>query len=433
MRRLAPLGLAVASALLALIALDRLVAMLDLGYAAARGRPGEDRLLVREEFAVHVRLNALGFREPRLPSPKPAGVRRAVALGDSFTQGFGVEASEAWPALLESRLAGGDSGGRWEVLNLGVPGTNPRDALEHLRAPGLAYAPDVVVVLVMGNDVQDRWVQRRFGVAFGADVLREARRAVLAPASRWSALPQRVLPALYPLVWTRLASLRTATAATAPRAASARAAAVPAAATPEPDADATASAAAVFRELAARFEGTDAAIARWTALPASARAALAPVLIGTVPLDADAAADPYLRTMALVAPRLFADAVLLPPDYDDAAQDVARQVERIVALARAHGAQPLLAFAPAVQQVTEAARPHLEQLGFVWDPRTLTEPGFSASLAALARDLDVPYVDLLPVLRARADVPTYFPHDGHWTPAGHALVADIIAAHWPAR
>jgi len=31
------------------------------------------------EFSVDVRLNALGFREPRLSSPKPPGVLRAVA------------------------------------------------------------------------------------------------------------------------------------------------------------------------------------------------------------------------------------------------------------------------------------------------------------------------------------------------------------------
>ncbi len=428
MRRLLPLGLAVASALLALVALDRLVAVLDLGYAAARGRAREDRRLVREEFAVHVQLNGLGFREARLPSPKPADVRRAVALGDSFTQGFGVEATQAWPALLETRLATADPTGRWEVLNLGVPGTNPRDALEHLRAPGLAYAPDVAVLLVMANDVQDRWLQRRFGVAFGSGVLQEARRAVLSPASAWTALPRRMLPALYPLVWTRLAAMRTATAAASPP----DAAAVPS--TPEAAAPASAStAAAVFRELAARFDRTDAATARWAALPASEREALAPVLLGTVPLDADSAADPYLRTMALVEPRLFADAVLLPPDYDAAARDVEGQVRRIVALARANGARPLLAFAPAVQQVTPAARPHLERLGFAWDPRTLTEPGFSARLADLAGALEVPYVDLLPVLRAHPDAPLYFLRDGHWTPDGHSLVAATIAAQWPVR
>jgi hypothetical protein len=48
-------------------------------------------------------------------------------------------------------------------------------------------------------------------------------------------------------------------------------------------------------------------------------------------------------------------------------------------------------------------------------------------LRALARAEDVVFVDLLPVLRARRDDGLYFPNDGHWSPAGNALVADVIA------
>src|SRR5262245_29171607 len=100
-----------------LAALDRTVAWTDLGYRPARARPSDDRLLTRAEFDVRVATNALGFREPRLPSPKPAGVTRIVALGDSFTQGYGVAEDEAYPHALEARLAA--RGRRIEVLNLG--------------------------------------------------------------------------------------------------------------------------------------------------------------------------------------------------------------------------------------------------------------------------------------------------------------------------
>ena len=44
-----------------------------------------------------------------------------------------------------------------------------------------------------------------------------------------------------------------------------------------------------------------------------------------------------------------------------------------------------------------------------------------------ARAEGVPFVDLLPILRARRDDGLYFPKDGHWNPAGHALVADVVA------
>src|SRR5262249_10093165 len=70
---------------------------------------------------------------------------------------------------------------------------------------------------------------------------------------------------------------------------------------------------------------------------------------------------------------------------------------------------------------------HLESLGFAWDDRTLTDTTFTDRLRALARSEDVAFVDLLPVLRARRNEGLYFPRDGHWSPAGHQLVARVVA------
>src|SRR5215469_14448856 len=123
-----------------------------------------------------------------------------------------------------------------------------------------------------------------------------------------------------------------------------------------------------------RRDAVESAIA---SMPASELEALRPVLEGTVAPDADAAAEPYLRIMALVQPRLFADAVLLPPSYDAAWDDVQRDLRRIFAIARGAGARPVLIFAPSVQQVTAAAKPYLESLGFEWDGRTLTDSTFA--------------------------------------------------------
>jgi lysophospholipase L1-like esterase len=408
------------STLLALAALDRAVAFFDLTYTPARGRPNEERRLEHAEFSVDVRLNALGFRERRLPSPKPPGVLRVVALGDSFTQGYGVEEDEAWPRRLETLL---DARRRalHQVVNLGVPGANPRDYVSHLQDPGLAYQPDVVIVTVMANDVQDRWVQRELGVQFASDVLVDARRAVLKPSPAWTRIPRAVFPALYPFVWSRLRilcagsrcarteSLRAdATAGTAPsRAAGA--------------------AEDVLLVLADRYGRRETVEDALTTMSASQLNGLRPVLEGTVPLDADAAAEPYLRVMALVQPRLFADAALLPRQYDAAWEDVKRDLGRIVALAREARARPMLVFAPGAQQVTAAARPYLESLGFEWDDRTLTDTTLADRLRAVAHAEDVVFVNLLPVLRARRDDGLYFPKDGHWTPAGHQLVADVVA------
>jgi hypothetical protein len=69
---------ALLSMLLTLVALDRAIALFDLAYIPTRGRRNDVRRIERAEFSVDVRLNALGFREPHLPSPKPPGVLRVV-------------------------------------------------------------------------------------------------------------------------------------------------------------------------------------------------------------------------------------------------------------------------------------------------------------------------------------------------------------------
>jgi lysophospholipase L1-like esterase len=411
---------ALLSTLLTVAVLDRAVAFFDLTYTPARGHPNEERRIEHAEFSVDVWLNALGFRERRLPSPKPPGVLRVVALGDSFTQGYGVEEHDAWPRRLEAVLDARD-GGRHEVVNLGVPGANPRDYVSHLQDPGLAYEPDTVIVTVMANDVQDRWVQREFGVQFASGVLADARRAVLDPPPTWTRIPHALFPALYPFVWNRLQGLR-------PRSLDAQAESLDpdatAAAAPSPVGD---TAKAVLLALADRYGQRERAEAAVATMPADQLNALRPVLEGTMPLESDAATEPYLRVMALVQPRLFADAALLPRRYDAASDDVQRDLGRIVTLARGAGAWPVLVFAPAAQQVTAAARPYLESLGFAWDDRALTDTTFADRLRAFARTEGVPFVNLLPILRARRDDGLYFPKDGHWTPAGHALVAGVVA------
>jgi lysophospholipase L1-like esterase len=412
--------IALLSALFAVIALDRLVAFLDLGYTPSRARPNEHRRLERPEFSVDVQLNALGFREPRLPSTKPPGTVRIVALGDSFTQGYGVEEHQSWPQRLEVLLNAREVQPH-EVINLGVPGANPRDYLSYLSDPGLAYQPDVVLVMVMANDVQDRWIQQEFGVNLNSEVLADARHAVLTPPPSWTRIPKAVFPALYPFVWNRLHALRPeprpATAADSRAASTAARPAPPPAGTAE----------AVLLVLADRYGRREVGEDALASMPAGQLDAFRPVLDGTASIDDANASENYLRIMALLQPRYFADAVLLPPRYDAAWDDVQRQLRRIVALARRNGARPLLVFAPAAQQVTPAAWRYLESLGFVWDERTLTDTTFADRLRGLTRNEDVPFVDLAPVLRRRRDDGLYFPMDGHWTPAGNAVVAEELA------
>src|ERR1051326_4754279 len=54
------------------------------------------RHFVPPEFAFTVTTNSLGFRDREF-SPDKKSKTRIVALGDSFTYGWGVEAQQSWP------------------------------------------------------------------------------------------------------------------------------------------------------------------------------------------------------------------------------------------------------------------------------------------------------------------------------------------------
>lgn len=73
-----------------------------------------------------------------------------VFLGDSITSGYGVEANQSYPALLQEKL----TASKLEpalVINQGVSGDKSADGLVRLKAV-LQAEPEVVVLALGGND-----------------------------------------------------------------------------------------------------------------------------------------------------------------------------------------------------------------------------------------------------------------------------------------
>ena len=101
-----------------------------------------------------VTINAAGFRGPQYPEAKPVGTRRIVGLGDSFMFGHGVGDSEVYLRVLEDLLNRFSTGTRFEAINTAVPGYNTVMEIETLETKGLAYAPDVVLIHFVGNDLE---------------------------------------------------------------------------------------------------------------------------------------------------------------------------------------------------------------------------------------------------------------------------------------
>jgi len=87
---------------------------------------------------------------PAPPAPAPAMAGTIVALGDSLTAGYGLAEAEAWPALLERRLAA--EGRRWRVVNAGVSGETSSGALARVDWVLRQLRPDVVILETGAND-----------------------------------------------------------------------------------------------------------------------------------------------------------------------------------------------------------------------------------------------------------------------------------------
>ncbi len=127
----------------------------DLRTAVARQRylrlaPHRyDTVAQRAPWAVEFRYNTLGFRGPEFPQKRP-GVVRVVVVGDSFTEGQGVEEADTYARRLEELLNAAGSE-RFEVLNFGRRATD-FPALYGVFETALSLAPDVVVYGMTPND-----------------------------------------------------------------------------------------------------------------------------------------------------------------------------------------------------------------------------------------------------------------------------------------
>jgi len=95
--------------------------------------------------------NPLKLRSLHLERPKPAGVFRIVALGDSFTWGLFIARTEdTWPYVAERCLLKDDA--RVQVLNLGYCGFTTVNEAERLDRLGWSLEPDFVVLQFTLND-----------------------------------------------------------------------------------------------------------------------------------------------------------------------------------------------------------------------------------------------------------------------------------------
>jgi len=115
-------------------------------------RPGAD---VIGPGGVRYTVNADGFRDHSYARPKPPGTFRILLLGHSVAFGWAVAMEQAYPKVLEAKLAELTTEPRIEVMNTSVCAYNAYSEAALFADIGASFEPDLVVVEFGVNDLND--------------------------------------------------------------------------------------------------------------------------------------------------------------------------------------------------------------------------------------------------------------------------------------
>lgn len=108
--------------------------------------------LISPEFAMQFTTNSLGFRGPE---PGPSALQSILFLGDSFTEGYGVNDGEEFPALVQKDINERYGKNRISVFNAGTGHSGNGHWVKFLSNEAKKYNPRLVVLQFLDNDFLD--------------------------------------------------------------------------------------------------------------------------------------------------------------------------------------------------------------------------------------------------------------------------------------
>jgi acyl-CoA thioesterase I len=101
-------------------------------------------------ISAFLALPAVAVDPPTTAALAPAAPLRLVFLGDSLTAGYGLDPDQAYPALIEKKLADAGLDKHWIVVNAGVSGDTSADGLHRLN--WLLRQPIAVLIIALGGN-----------------------------------------------------------------------------------------------------------------------------------------------------------------------------------------------------------------------------------------------------------------------------------------
>jgi lysophospholipase L1-like esterase len=104
----------------------------------------------KKEFTFIRKVNSLGLSEKEIEKKKGSNYR-ILAIGDSFTEGVGVDYEDTWVKQMEMRWKNRNV----QTFNAGIGGSDPVYEFALYRDKLTAYKPDVVVLTINSTDIKD--------------------------------------------------------------------------------------------------------------------------------------------------------------------------------------------------------------------------------------------------------------------------------------
>jgi lysophospholipase L1-like esterase len=333
------------------------------------------------EYKYTAKINSMGFRDREVTS-KVRGRRRIIVIGDSFVFGQGVEIEQSWPKVLEADFRGG--GQDVEVFDLGCPGDGPTEYLQVARQAIPALSPDLVIVGVLqGDDIMQECIK----IDSQANASRQAK-----PWSLRRRIGEFVAPSLVSLISGKRHLARVSMPASALRGS--------------------------YKDEVREIMKT---------LTPDQRSRLDSIDRKAYQMWMDGDLNPYIVDAAVKKPDYFA--TTLEPEREEVKQAVNRMatcIREIREQAARVGAQVIVVSEPYSAYVSDDGQ--AQKFGFSLPESALTSTAQDDVIESACRKAGVKCYAFTDTFRREAKRQTlYYKYDGHFTPEGHRLLADLVA------
>lgn len=337
------------------------------------------------DFKYSVYINSIGIRDREMPRER-GDAFRILAIGDSYTYGWGVDVENTWMRILETQLR--ETGQNVEILNLGKPGAGPPFYSELAEKAIPMLRPDLVLIcMLQGNDIRaagpetspaparDFWETIRALYPNFTLYVRDLRREQEYAGRSHEEMPKQISSAEENRAWT-------------------------------------ANTAKSFLE-----KMTPEQRARFDAFDAEVKEAY---LSGNL--------NPYMIDLGMQNPDFY----ILTMDVEDAwtqtcIERTASHFARVKKTADAYGAAASVVCVPEGPYVNKPALVSMGRMGYNMPPWLLDTDSMDESVRRAAALADLPFFAVTEPFRAQQENPAlYFELDGHPTPEGNRLFANAF-------